>query len=44
MRTPTQPLAAFLAELSYEPIPKHVLDRTDDLFLDWLGSALARCL
>lgn len=37
----TQQLAAFLAELSYEQIPEHVLDRTEDLFLDWLGSALA---
>lgn len=37
----TRQLAAFLAELSYEQIPEHVLDRTEDLFLDWLGSALA---
>ncbi|UQY34993.1 MmgE/PrpD family protein [Pseudomonas fulva] len=41
MSTHTQQLAAFLAELSYEQIPEHVLDRTEDLFLDWLGSALA---
>jgi len=41
MSTHTQQLAAFLAELSYEQIPGHVLDRTEDLFLDWLGSALA---
>lgn len=25
----TQQLAAFLAELAYEQIPEHVLDRTD---------------
>lgn len=41
MSTHTQQLAAFLAELSYEQIPELVLDRTEDLFLDWLGSALA---
>lgn len=37
----TQDLAAFLADLNYEQIPGGVLDRTEDLFLDWLGSALA---
>lgn len=37
----TQALARFLADLDYEQIPEHVLDRTEDLFLDWLGSALA---
>lgn len=37
----TQDLAAFLADLHYEQIPGHVLDRTEDLFLDWVGSALA---
>lgn len=37
----TQDLAAFLADLHYEQIPGSVLDRTEDLFLDWLGSALA---
>lgn len=37
----TDALAAFLADLRYEQIPEHVLDRTEDLFLDWLGSALA---
>jgi len=37
----TQVLAGFLAELKYEHIPGHVLDRTEDLFLDWIGSALA---
>ncbi len=38
MSTHTQQLAAFLANLNYEQIPEHVLDRTEDLFLDWLGS------
>lgn len=37
----TQALARFLAELRYDDIPGPVLDRTEDLFLDWLGSALA---
>jgi 2-methylcitrate dehydratase PrpD len=37
----TQALVAFLADLTYEQIPGPVLDRTEDLFLDWLGSALA---
>lgn len=37
----TQDLAAFLADLNYEQIPGSVLDRTEDLFLDWIGSALA---
>lgn len=41
MSTHTQQLAAFLADLRYEQIPAQVLDRTEDLFLDWLGSALA---
>ena len=37
----TQALAAFLADLQYEQIPARVLDRTEDLLLDWIGSALA---
>jgi 2-methylcitrate dehydratase PrpD len=37
----TQALAAFLADLKYADIPGPVLDRTEDLFLDWIGSALA---
>ncbi|PIK75798.1 MmgE/PrpD family protein [Pseudomonas sp. 382] len=37
----TQALAGFLADLQYAHIPGHVLERTEDLFLDWLGSALA---
>ena len=41
MSTDTQKLAAFLAELRYDDLPEHVLERTEDLLLDWLGSALA---
>ncbi|MGQ7863625.1 MmgE/PrpD family protein [Pseudomonas sp. 32A] len=37
----TQALCRFLAELSYEQLPDDVLARTEDLFLDWLASALA---
>jgi 2-methylcitrate dehydratase PrpD len=37
----TQALAGFLAELTYKQIPGVVLDRTEDLFIDWIGSALA---
>jgi 2-methylcitrate dehydratase PrpD len=34
-------LAAFAATLCFEDIPSPVLRRTEDLFLDWLASALA---
>ena len=37
----TQALAGFLADLHYAQVPGHVIERTEDLFLDWLGSALA---
>ncbi|MDQ0126652.1 2-methylcitrate dehydratase PrpD [Pseudomonas lini] len=37
----THALATFLADLQYEQIPDAVLARTEDLFLDWIGSALA---
>src|ERR1700722_18128858 len=37
----TQILASFAANLEFEQIPKEVVDRTEDLFLDWFGSALA---
>ena len=38
---PGQALAKFAATLRFEDIPAPVLRRTEDLFLDWLGSALA---
>lgn len=38
---PTRDLSAFLAALRYEDIPTPVVARTEELFLDWLGSALA---
>ena len=37
----TRALTEFLSGLAYEQIPEPVLARTEDLFLDWLGSALA---
>lgn len=37
----TQALCRFLAQLHYEQLPDNVLARTEDLFLDWLASALA---
>lgn len=37
----TQILASFAANLKFEQIPKDVVARTEDLFLDWFGSALA---
>ncbi len=37
----TQVLASFAAQLQYEDIPAPVVRRTEDLLLDWFGSALA---
>ena len=39
--TNTKLLAAFAANLKYEQIPIDVVRRTEDLFLDWFGAALA---
>jgi 2-methylcitrate dehydratase PrpD len=41
MSNPTRRLAEFCARLRYEDIPDAVVARCEDLFLDWLGSALA---
>ena len=41
MNDSTQALAHFAATLSFDAIPESVIRRTEDLFLDWLGSALA---
>ncbi|CAN5804421.1 MmgE/PrpD family protein [soil metagenome] len=38
---PTATLARFAAGLRFEAIPDAVIRRTEDLFLDWIGSALA---
>jgi len=37
----TRELASFLARLRYEDVPDEAVERTKELFLDWLGSALA---
>lgn len=38
---PSARLAAFAATLNHADIPRDVMARTEDLFVDWLGSALA---
>ncbi|MBV8272577.1 MAG: MmgE/PrpD family protein, partial [Cupriavidus sp.] len=43
-RTPTYPtrqLCEFLAQLKLEDVPTPVVERTKDLFLDWIASAIA---
>lgn len=39
--SPSAELAAFAAKLRYEDIPSEVTARAVDLFVDWVGSALA---
>lgn len=41
MNNPTHSLADFVADLKYDDLPDSVIDRCEELFLDWLGSALA---
>ena len=38
---PTRELCEFLASIRYEALPEPVVARTEELFLDWLASALA---
>lgn len=38
---PTTTLSEFLASVRYESLPEAVVARTEELFLDWLASALA---
>ncbi len=38
---PTRTLATFLADLRFEKLPRPVIERTQELFLDWIASALA---
>ena len=38
---PTAQLAAFAAELTFDAIPESVVRKTEDLLVDWFGSALA---
>jgi 2-methylcitrate dehydratase PrpD len=37
----TRELSSFLARLSYEDLPDEAVERAKELFLDWVGSALA---
>ena len=37
----TEALSEFLASIRYESLPTSVVARTEELFLDWLASALA---
>jgi 2-methylcitrate dehydratase PrpD len=37
----TEELASFLARVGYEDLPDEAVERTKELFIDWLGSALA---
>jgi 2-methylcitrate dehydratase PrpD len=41
LEQPSRALSEFLAGLRYEDIPAAVVSRTEDLFLDWIVSALA---
>lgn len=41
MSHPSKTLAEFAANLRFEDIPRPVIHRAEDLFLDWFGSALA---
>jgi 2-methylcitrate dehydratase PrpD len=40
-KQPTRELCEFLAAIRYESLPQAVVSHTEDLFLDWLASALA---
>ena len=37
----TRELASFLSALRFEDLPREVVDRTEEFFLDWVASALA---
>lgn len=39
--TRTERLGQWAVNLQYQDIPKEVIERTKDLFLDWLGCAIA---
>ena len=41
MTTPTAQLAAFAANLRFDAIPEPVVRKTEDLLVDWFGSAVA---
>ena len=41
MTYPSQQLATFAAQLSFEAIPAAVIQKTEDLLVDWFGSCVA---
>jgi 2-methylcitrate dehydratase PrpD len=41
MTHPSQELATFASQLSIDDIPKEVINRSEDLLVDWFGSAIA---
>lgn len=41
MTHPSQELANFASQLSISDVPKEVIDRSEDLLVDWFGSAIA---
>ena len=41
-RATTRELACFLAGLRFAALPRPVVERTKDLFLDWIASALGQ--
>ncbi len=41
MTSPTAQLAAFAAQLRFDAIPESVVRKTEDLLVDWFGSAVA---
>lgn len=41
MTHPSKELATFASQLRFEDIPKEVIDRSEDLLVDWFGSAIA---
>jgi 2-methylcitrate dehydratase PrpD len=36
----TRELASLLSDLRFEALPREVVDRTEEFFLDWIASAL----
>lgn len=41
MNSPSAQLAAFAAKLRFDAIPESVVRKTEDLLVDWFGSAVA---
>ncbi|SAL08963.1 2-methylcitrate dehydratase [Caballeronia telluris] len=37
---PSRTLATFAASIHFDDIPQHVVERTVNLYVDWLGSTL----